>query len=289
MKPLLLVLLFATALLGCSSADTEPTVASTAPTASSTAATTTQRSDSPTTTVLAAAVTTSELPSVDESTATATVTATQAEAAPVRSITVGGIGTEFATPVRCVVDLGVGSRAPTVLEASRAAAGAADAIVDVLTSSGVASDDIQTSNLSINPFYDDYPIVGGYEMDISYRVTMRDLDRLGSVLAEAIAVGGDDVRASAIRFETDTAGLIDKARVSAWADAEGRAQALAELAGDPLGDVLDVHEKVLITSPYGMVQGGEGDSASFDIPASPGKSGVTVLLTVTFAIGETGE
>jgi len=35
-----------------------------------------------------------------------------------------------------------------------------------------------------------------------------------------------------------------------------------------------------------MSQGGQGDSASFDIPVSPGVVGVVVLLTVTFAIGE---
>jgi hypothetical protein len=34
-----------------------------------------------------------------------------------------------------------------------------------------------------------------------------------------------------------------------------------------------------------MMQGGEGDSASFDIPISPGVVGVIVLLTVTYAIG----
>ena len=61
---------------------------------------------------------------------------------------------------------------------------------------------------------------------------------------------------------------------------------LAELIGEPIGAVVDVHEKVLITGPQGMVQGGEGDSASFDIPASPGVTGVVVLLTVTFAIGD---
>jgi hypothetical protein len=51
-----------------------------------------------------------------------------------------------------------------------------------------------------------------------------------------------------------------------------------------LGPVLDAHEKVLITSPQGMGQGGEGDSASFDVPISPGLSGVVILLTVTFGV-----
>jgi hypothetical protein len=282
MKQIFLSLSMALVLAGCSGAGTESTVAAPAPTP---APTTTV--PAPTTTV--PAPTTTEAPApipVAESAAPPPATTPPAPVAPTRSITVGGIGSEFTRPVRCVVDLGLSSRGPSVIEASQAAAAAADAIIGVLTSSGVAPDDIQTSDLSIDPVYDRYPTVTGYEMDISYRVTMRDLEELSSVLAQSIVAGGDDVRAHSIRFEADTEGLIEVARVTAWSDAEARAEAIANLAGDPLGDVLDVHEKVLITSRHGMVQGGEGDSASFDIPVSPGMSGVTVLLTVTYAIGE---
>lgn len=63
-----------------------------------------------------------------------------------------------------------------------------------------------------------------------------------------------------------------------------RAQETAKLAGVTLGEVLDVHEKVLVSTSRGMYQGGEGDSADFDIPVSPGVSGVVVLLTVTFEV-----
>jgi hypothetical protein len=201
-------------------------------------------------------------------------------------MTVGGIGSEYTQPERCIVDLSLSSRGSTVLEASQAASGSGDTIRAALTEAGVASSDIQTSHLRIHPFYDDYPTISGYEMEIGYRVTMRDVDNLGSVLADSIVAGGDDVRASSIRFEANNRDLMEAARAAAWADAETRAQELAALAGESLGAVLDVHEKVLITSPHGMVQGGEGDSASFDIPVSPGVTGVTVLLTVTFAIGK---
>ncbi|MGB8360818.1 MAG: hypothetical protein WCE80_05415, partial [Acidimicrobiia bacterium] len=70
----------------------------------------------------------------------------------------------------------------------------------------------------------------------------------------------------------------------AWADVAHRAEDTARLAGASLGAVLDVHEKVLVSTSTGMYQGGEGDAASFDIPVSPGVSGVVVLLTVTYEI-----
>jgi hypothetical protein len=159
-------------------------------------------------------------------------------------------------------------------------------MTDALTAAGVDASGIQTSNFSIGPYFDDYPTVAGYRTELSYRVTMREVDGVGSVLAKAIDVGGDDVRASGVRFEADPEGLVGPARTKAWADAKSRAEALAGLAGEQLGDVLDVHEKVLITSSRGMMEGGEGDSAAFNVPMSPGVSGVIVLLTVTFAIGE---
>jgi uncharacterized protein YggE len=157
---------------------------------------------------------------------------------------------------------------------------------EALTAAGVDTKDIQTSEFSISPYYDEYPTIVGYETQLAYRVTMQDVDAVGTILASVITAGGDDVRAWAVRFETDPDGLVDVARTEAWEDAKGRAEALAALAGEPLGEVLDAHEKVLLTSSQGVMQGGEGDTAQFEIPVSPGVSGVIVLLTVTFAIGE---
>lgn len=222
-----------------------------------------------------------------ESIAPTTVAATlnQASEAATRSITIGGAGSAYAEPDRCTIDLGVTSRRATVAESGRAAAASADAMTEALVSAGVATRDIQTSEFSVYPYYDDYPMIDGYETHIGYRVTMADVEDVGAVLAAAMDAGGDDVRAWGIRFETEAPGLTDQARELAWADAIQRAEALAALAGEPLGEMLDAHEKVLVSTTQGMYQGGEGDSAHFDIPVSPGVAGVVVLLTVTFAIG----
>lgn len=213
--------------------------------------------------------------------------ATGTDAQAVRSITVGGMGAEYAPPTRSTVNLAVQVRRSSVLEASVAATAAGRSVIDALTDAGVQSSGIQTADFSISPVYapNAYPMITGYEVRIGYQVSVPDVGLVGSALAAAISAGGDDVRASSVRFEVDPSGLMDAARAAAWTDVRARAESTASLAGEPLGPVLDVHEKVLITSPQGMVQGGEGDSASFDIPVSPGVAGVTVLLTVTYAIG----
>lgn len=204
----------------------------------------------------------------------------------VRTITVGGVGTEYDEPDRCIIDIGVSSRRSTVGDSGAAAAASAAAMTEALLADGILPQDIQTSEFSVYPYYDDYPEISGYETHIGYRVAMPDVSGVGAVLASAMNAGGDDVRAWGLRFEADSTGLIETARQAAWADVSSRAEALAGLAGEPLGEMLDAHEKVLVTTSQGMYQGGEGDSATFDIPVSPGVTGVVVLLTVTFAVGE---
>jgi len=229
----------------------------------------------------------SEPPATEDQPGTMQATVESATNDPVRSITVGGMGAEYGPPDRCVVDIGVEVQRATVREASDAAAAAADSMVGALVANGVPADGIQSSDFSINPVHDQYMynIISGYAVHLGYRVIMPDIGEVGGALAEAIAAGGDSVRAWGVRFEGDPAGLTDSARIDAWTDVRARAEATAELAGEPLGQVLDVHEKILVTSPQGMMQGGEGDSASFDIPVSPGVVGVVVLLTVTYAVG----
>jgi len=203
----------------------------------------------------------------------------------VRSITVGGMGSGFTEPTRCVIDIGITVRRSTVKLASEVASASAQAMHDALIEAGVEAKYIQSSEFSIGPYYEDWPHLAGYETKLGYRVAMPNVDAISDVLGKAIAAGGNDVRAWGIRFEADPTGLMEAAREGAWADVMSRAEALAALAGESLGEMIDVHEKVLVSTPQGMYQGGEGDSASFDIPVSPGQSGVVVLLTATFAIG----
>jgi uncharacterized protein YggE len=245
------------------------------------AGTTSPALDSPPTSDVATPATTA----APESTDTTVVDPVSAET---RSITVGGMGTEYAAPTRTIVDIGVSARRPSVAEASAAASAAGAALVAAFEEAGVPSSGIQTSSLWINPYFDPmmYQTVVGYEVSIGYNVVVPGVDSVGAVLGEAIQAGGDSVRASGIRFETEPTALMEAAREEAWTDVRARAEATADLAGEPLGVVLDVHEKVLVTSPQGMMQGGEGDTAAFDVPVAPGVAGVIVLLTVTYAIGE---
>jgi uncharacterized protein len=223
-----------------------------------------------------------------DATVIAPVPAASEESAPIRSVTLGGRGSEYGVPDRGIVDLGVSARRATVIEATTAASDAGAAMIAALEAVGVPTSDVQTSQFSIQPYYSqwDYTVIAGYETTLGYRVVVPDVAALGSTLATAVEAGGDSVRAWSVSFEGDPADHIDAARAAAWADVRARAAATALEIGEPIGKLLDVHEKVLLTSPAGMSQGGEGDSASFEVPVSPGVVGVIVLLTVTYQIGE---
>jgi len=269
-------------LAGCATDDGGESLATEGPSTTQPAPTAAPATEPPATTVAAATI---PAPTATEAEAEAE---TVSPAEPMQTITVGGMGAEYGPPDHAVVDIGVEVRRASVIEASSGAAAAGAAMTDALVAAGVPEADVQTSDFRVEPNHDpsDYLSIVGYSVHLGYRVTMPDVGAVGTVLANAIQAGGDSVRAWGVRFGGDPAGLMETARETAWADVSRRAQSTAELAGEPLGDVLDVHEKVLVTTPQGMMQGGEGDSASFDIPVSPGRVGVVVLLTVTYAIGE---
>lgn len=242
-----------------------------------------------------AAVEATREPTVTTTATTPATTTPSAPAAPAddsispaasQSITVGGMGADYGPPTRAVVDLGIDVRRPTVREASDQAAVSGEALVAALTAAGVPATAIQTSEFGINPTHDqfDYNRVIGYEVHLGYRATVPDVGSLGAVLAAAVDAGGDSVRAWGIRFEGDPEQHMEAARAAAWDDLRLRAESTAAHAGATLGELIDVHEKVLLTTPQGMMQGGEGDSATFDIPVSPGQVGVVVLLTATYAV-----
>ncbi|MGB8360942.1 MAG: SIMPL domain-containing protein, partial [Acidimicrobiia bacterium] len=129
-----------------------------------------------------------------------------------QTLTVGGLGRMYAEPVRAVVDLGVTVRRPTVYEATRVAARSAEAMRDVLLEQGIDPKDIQTTDYYVGTYSLDWPTITGYETTIGYRVSIPDVGTVGVVLAAATEAGGDDVRASGIRFEADATALTDDAR-----------------------------------------------------------------------------
>jgi len=172
---------------------------------------------------------------------------------PANGIAVSGTGEVYGTPDTLQMRFGVSVLRPTVEQAVGDAAALADELISSLEATGVAADDIQTANYSINPEYDysgDQRKLVGYRVDNTVIAKIRDLDSAGSVIDATVASVGDEIQVSGISFsiEDDTE-LIAAARTAAWDDALAKAEQLATLAGIELGEAVMISESFSSPAP----------------------------------------
>jgi len=203
-------------------------------------------------------------------------------------ISVSGMGEVTGAPDTVEIDLGVSVLGETVDEATATAAERAEALIAALTSSGVAEEDITTTDYSIYPEYDysrNQERLVGYRVNNTVRAKIRNMESIGSVLDAASAAVGDETRVSGLRFSIeDNTELVSAAREAAWDDALVKATQLAELSGQTLGKATSITETVSmppVPFPY------EGDIAGAEraaTPIEPGTSAVTITLQVQFAL-----
>ena len=111
-----------------------------------------------------------------------------------KGVHVSGTASISLKPDVAKVVLGVEALDDTVAEASEQATAAMTKILDALTTTGVPSEDIQTSHFSIKPSYSsrsDYTRwLEGFEVTNTLNVKVRDIDSVGQVIDRAVEAGG---------------------------------------------------------------------------------------------------
>ncbi len=206
-------------------------------------------------------------------------------------VTVVGEGRAMAAPDRAVFNVGVEVRRPTVTEARTGSAETTARMLEALRGAGVAAEDVQTSQLSIQPDYE-YTEQGrrllGYLATNTVSVRMTALDRVGEAIDAAVTAGGDSARLDGLRFElTDPAAARAEARRKAVEDARARAEQLAGASGVELGDAVAVEEVASGGTPPGPVMlRMEAAQADARTPVEAGTAEITVEVRVRFAIDD---
>jgi len=206
----------------------------------------------------------------------------------VGGITVVGQGTAYGQPDQATVIVGVDTFAPTVEEATAQNQGTLDSVMAALTAAGIAAEDIQTTNYSLyaEQIYGDRGPEGiaGYRVSNQVNVKIRDISRVGDVLAAVTEAGANAIYG--VNFSVaDPAALEAEARASAMDDARKRAESLAELGGVTLGDVTIISEVVgSPVMPLGMGGGFAMEQAASDPGISPGQLSYQVQVQVTYSI-----
>lgn len=207
-----------------------------------------------------------------------------------RSITVIGRGEAAGAPDRASINAGVQSLAPTVIESSNENQAIIERIMKALREEGIEDTDIQTADYSIWPEQKLDPrgtgetTITGYRVNNTVRVTVKDIDRLGKVLAAVTNAGANAIHG--ISFSVaDTAALEERARAAAMGDAHNRAAALAELAGVELGKVMTISMSSGGGYPMPIMDGRMAMAQSAAVPGiSSGQLSIAVQVQVTYEI-----
>lgn len=198
-----------------------------------------------------------------------------ASAAP--GITVTASGQVEVVPDVARVTLGVDARGAVASEALAAASTRLTAVLDALRALGVADEDVQTQQASVQPTNADDGSISGYLASNVVTVTVRQPDRAGELVDGAVAAGANQVQSISLGL-ADDADARAKALDAAIAGARAKAEGLATRAGVTLGEIVDVTES-----------GGPGPfplpiARAADVPVELGTVPVVATVAVTFAI-----
>lgn len=236
----------------------------------------------------------------------ATKTAVVQSALP-QGISVSGHGEAEGKPDLARVTLGIETREKVATEATEKANQQMAAILTAIKQKGVPDEDVRTQNFSVNFEPEPYPPGphpaevearpapaekpgstevatpgprGFYRVSNTVVVTVRKLDELGALLGAATAAGANNVWGVQFDIE-DPSKLEAEARSEAMAEARGRAEQLARLAGVKLGSVVSVGD-----SGGGPIRAdGYGFSMkAANVPVESGQLTISQDVQVVFAI-----
>jgi uncharacterized protein YggE len=218
--------------------------------------------------------------------AAASVAPSAASGSPTTGITVTGVGTVTGTPDTLTVSMSATATAKTIEAALAQANKAQAAVVFALKNNGVDPQDLQTSNVNIQPNYTTKGLPSGYVVSEGITAKVHGLSKAGATLSAAVAAGGDNVRVDGVYVAIDdTDPLKGDARASAIKDARQRAEQYAAAAGVRVGAVQTISEVVTVPAyNYAMPTAAYADRAAQSIPIQAGSQDVTVTVTVTYGV-----
>ena len=169
------------------------------------------------------------------------------------AIVVAGEGSINAAPDYAAISAGAVTRAKTAGEAAENNAKAMASIIAALTDAGIARNDIQTTQFSLQPVYTVGQPGGeqrltGFSVTNRVNVKIRDLGKAGAILDRLVAAGATEI--GTIQYlHSNSSALLDQARQGAVADARRKAELYAKAAGVNLGAVVFIAENTGYAPP----------------------------------------
>ena len=204
---------------------------------------------------------------------------------PPRLIALTGHGEVKAKPDLAVVTVGVLSQSQTARQAVTDNNAAMEKVIASLKAAGIEAKDIQTSNFLVNPRYDyqnnSQPRLIGYDVSNTVGVTVRDLEKLGSILDDVVSEGSNQINGVMFGIaERDR--LEDEARKLAVADASRKARIYGEAAQLTLGQIVAISESSS-APPIPVYRSMKAEAAS-PVPIAEGEQTVAIEVNITWEL-----
>lgn len=205
-------------------------------------------------------------------------------------LSVQGTGQARVKPDEATVRLGVLSQAPTARAAMEESNRAANAILEAIRKLGVRAEDIQTSELSLNPLYANIPEsrggeprITGYQASNIVSVRLENLDLVGPVVDGGLAAGANRLDGVIFGLRNDTAARA-AALTQAAESARAKAETLAKALRIRLVGIIEVVEGgVSVFTPVYRRAAMEMSMAA-DTPVAAGQVGIDASLTLRYRI-----
>jgi uncharacterized protein YggE len=204
----------------------------------------------------------------------------------VTTVTVDGYATAQVAPNEITISLGVQTQATKATAALTENSTKANALVAKLISDGVAQDNIQTSNLSIQPVYSGpKQVLTGYQVNDTLTVTLLDLSTAGGIVDDAAQIAGNSVVVNSISFSVQNDGtVLAEARAAAVRQAQAQAKAMASAAGMSLGTLCSLVDNTNQPQPNSVGAAEPLAAKASSTPVEAGQESVSADVTAIYEL-----
>jgi len=199
-------------------------------------------------------------------------------------------GKTTAMPDLATIDAGVVTQGATAAAALSDNSARMSKVLAALRAAGVASRDLATSTVRLNPQYryadNQPPAITGYQATNTVTVKFRDIGKAGGILDALVAQGANQIDGPNLSLANPDAAL-DAARKDAVTRARARAELYASAAGLSVSRIISIDENgenAGSPPPRPVMFARAMDAAAPKTEIEPGTTDVTVTLSVRFLL-----
>ncbi|MEE2526374.1 SIMPL domain-containing protein [Hyphobacterium sp. HN65] len=202
-------------------------------------------------------------------------------------LSLSATGEVQAVPDMATVRSGVVTEARTASEALNANSRRMNGVFAALARAGIAREDIQTSNLQINPVWSNYSAgeerrITGYRATNTVTARVDELDELGQTIDALVSSGANNIEGVTFGLEDDAAARRE-ARLRAVAELRETAELYAGALNVELGRLLEFSESGGY-SPQPTAMFARAESFDAATPVAAGQLTISVTITGVYAI-----